>query len=121
MLEIIIKSACIVLLVYAVISIITKFVDASKNHDNKYFVVLKISTATTDIEFAVRSIIWSSLSVNGGGFIPDILIVDCGADKEIREVVHRLINEYDFIYYITEENYNEFKNNFMIWGKNDKI
>lgn len=114
MLEIIIKSLCIVLLIYAVITIISKFVETSKKPSKIYFAVIKIDETTDNIEMLLRSIIWKSLSISGGGFVPNILVVDGGANEEVINIVFKLAKEYEFIYYIKEDEYNEFRSKFMM-------
>ncbi len=114
MLEIIIKSFCVVILIYAVITIITKFVCASKKHTKIYFTILRINANTKDVEFALRSIIWKSLSVSCGGIVPEILVVDNGANEETVKIVFNLAKDYQFIHYISEEDFNKLKCKYMI-------
>lgn len=112
MLEIVLKSLNIVLIVYALVNISTKLVSyfAKKDYFKEdYFVVINIKNHQEQIEGIIRSIIWKSLSSSGGGIVPNILIVDKGTTKETLEIIDNLMNEYDFIYYITEEDFEKMK------------
>lgn len=117
MLSVFFKSVFCFLSVYAVIDITRRLIGLafSKNPAVKddVFVVIKIKKHTKCIEGVVRSIIWQSLSLGGGGFVPSILIVDMGTDSETAQIAQKLCDEYGFIYYTTEEKYESMKDSFL--------
>ncbi len=116
MLSVIFKSVFCFLVVYAIIDIIRRAVGAffSKGPAvrDDVFVVIKVKKHAKCIEGVVRSIIWRSLSIGGGGFVPSILIVDMGADEETALLAQKLCGEYGFIYYTTSEKYESMKDSF---------
>lgn len=114
--EIILKSLNIVLVVYALVTLVTRlfFWGTKKEYYKEdYFVILNIKNSQEHIEGIIRSIIWRSLSVSGGGLVPNILIVDKGTTEETLKIINNLMNEYGFIYYVTEENFEKMKKSFV--------
>lgn len=110
------KSVVTVLVIYALIDIFHKIIvavflpEAYKNENT--FVVIKVKNHEATLEGIVRTLIWKYLNLNNGGYIPDILIVDTGSDDETRLIAERLSNDYSFVFYTTEEQFEKMKNTF---------
>ncbi len=110
------KAIITVLVIYAVINILGKLVVAIFNpepYNNKdAFIVIKVRNQEKNIEAIIRKIIWQNLKINKGGYVPNILVVDIGSDDNTRIIVEKLAQQYSFIFYTTEEQYNKMKNAF---------
>ena len=68
-------------------------------------VVIKVKNSEETIEATVRTVIWKSLSLSCGEYIPDILIVDMGSEDRTGEIGEKLSCDYSFIHYTTAEKY----------------
>lgn len=115
--EIILKTLITFLIIYALIDIVTRvmqWITRSETHKSELFVVVKVKNQESNLEYIVRSIIWRFLNQNGGNRVPYILIVDMGSDDGTDEIAQKLCNDYEFIYYATEDRYNEMKKQFLI-------
>ena len=110
------KAIVTVLVIYALINIITKIfvsVFSPEPYNNKdVFIVIKVKNQEKNIEGIIRSLIWHNLKLNSGGYVPNILIVDCGSDDETRTISEKLSDQYSFIFYTTEENFKKMKGAF---------
>lgn len=117
MLSVLFKSVLCFLAVYAAADIARRiigfFFAKTPAVKDDVFVVIKVKKHTNCIEGVVRSIIWQSLSLCGGGFVPSILIVDMGCDDETSRIAQKLCDEYGFIYYTTNEKYEGMKDSFF--------
>lgn len=111
------KAAVTVLVIYAVIDIVRRMVTAVFRKkpaiSDDVFLVLKVKNQQSTLEGVVRALIWKHLRLNIGGFVPNILIVDMGSDDDTAEIAKRLCDDYSFIYFTTEEQYNGMKNAFF--------
>ena len=104
MLENIFKAFCIVTIIFCVVTVVKKFIYSCKKtnfFNHNCFVIIKINDCKNEIEGIIRNVIWKSLSISNGGFIPNILVVDNGMCIETLEIVRKLMNDYSFIFYIT--------------------
>ncbi len=110
------KAVITVLVIYAVIDIASRLIGAIispepyKNKDA--FVVIKVKNQENNIEGVVRAVIWENLKLSRGGYVPGILIVDKGSEDETRNIAERLCSQYSFIFYTTEEQFENMKNAF---------
>ena len=110
------KALVTVLVIYAIIHIIGGFVSALlcptpyKNEDS--FVVIKVKNQEKNLEYAVRTVVWQSLNVSRGGYIPNILIVDSGSVDKTREIAEKLCEQYSFVFYTTEDDFVKMKDSF---------
>ena len=112
MIEIIFKAFCIATVVFCIVTIAKKFIFTSnktKLFNQHCFIILKMKDCHEQIEGIIRSIIWESLNITNGGFIPNILIVDDGISENTLQIIKKLMKDYNFIYYITNENFNKIK------------
>lgn len=115
--EVITKTFITFLVVYALIDMVTRLVRhffKGNEHKSEIFVVIRVKNQEAHIEGVVRSVIWRFLSRSGGETIPFILIVDSGSTDATREISQKLCDDYGFIYYMTEEKYNEMKKHLPI-------
>ncbi len=110
---ILLKSVVTVLVIYALIDIVHKTIFAffirEPYKDENVFVVIKVKNQESKIEGVVRSLILKHLSVSGGGYVPNILIVDTGSKDSTPEIAKRLSEDYSFIHFVTEEKFEQMK------------
>ena len=110
------KAVVTVLVIYAVIDVLTKIfvsVFSPEPYNNKdVFIVVKVKNQEKNIEGIIRSLIWQNLKVSKGGYVPNVLIVDCGSEDDTRFISEKLCDQYSFIFYTTEENFVKMKNTF---------
>lgn len=110
------KSVITVLVIYAVITIFEKIITAifvpEPYKKQNVFIVIKVKNQGKNIEGIVRSIIWKNLKMNQGGYIPNILIVDRGSKDDTRIISEKLSDDYSFVFYITEEQFEKMKDSF---------
>lgn len=110
------KALITVLVIYAVVHIISDFFSAIlchppyKNEDS--FIVVKVRNQEKNLEYVIRSVVWHTLSLSRGGYIPNILIVDRGSDDRTREIAEKLCEQYSFVFYTTEDNFDKMKDTF---------
>lgn len=113
---ILLKSIITVLVIYALIDILHKTIIAFFVHEpyknENVFIVIKVKNQESRIEGVVRSLIWKYLSASGGGYIPNILIVDTGSEDSTPEIAERLSEDYSFIHFTTEDKFEQMKNLF---------
>lgn len=110
------KALVTVLVIYAIIHIVSGFVSAlmypKPYKDEDSFVVIKVRNQEKNLEYAVRSVVWQSLSLSRGGYIPNILIVDSGSVDGTREIAEKLCEQYAFVFYTTEDDFEKMKDAF---------
>lgn len=113
---ILLKSVVTVLVIYALIDIVHKSVSAffvrEPYKNENVFIVIKVKNQENKIEGVVRSLIWKHLSVSGGGYVPNILIVDTGSTDSTPEISQKLSDDYSFIHFMTEDKFEQMKNLF---------
>lgn len=82
----------------------------AKGKDNpKPTVVVKVLNAEESLEAVIRSLVWKTIKLTNGEFMPDILIVDMGSGDSTEEIAKRLCRDYSFISYTTKEIYEKIK------------
>ena len=121
MFDIIFKTLVTFLTIYALMDIFIRFVehifDSEPEISKDMFVVIKVVNQEERLEGIVRSIIWKELNVENSGSVPNIVIVDMGSEDCTRLIGERLADDYSFIYYVTSEEYEKFKDDF---GRNNR-
>ena len=61
------------------------------------------------IEYIVRCTIINYLHKYGGRTVPYIVIVDHGSTDKTKEIAQKLCDDYDFLFFTTSQQYEEFK------------
>ena len=115
MYEILFKTAITFFVIYALIDILTRFyrfLTSENKQQGELFIVIKVKNQENNLECIIRSVIWNFLAHNGGTNVPNILIVDLGSEDSTSLIAEKLCDDYEFIFYTTEEKYNELKNIF---------
>ena len=111
------KALVTVLVIYAVISILGKSIIAlfaPEPYTNRdAFVVIKVKHQEESIERVIRGVIWHNLKISKGGYVPNILIVDANSSDRTKEIADKLCDQYSFIFYTTEEEFEKIKKNFV--------
>ena len=115
MFDILLKSVVTVLVIYAIIDIVKNFIfyfaGIKRYGDNNAFIAIKVKNNDEELEGVVRRIIWQELKLTNGGYVPTILIVDMGSTDDTQKIALKLCDDYDFIYYTTEDEYIKIKEN----------
>ncbi len=110
------QAVVTVLVIYAVINIISRIIVAifvpEPYNKKDTFVVIKVRNQEKNMEGIVRAVIWQNLKVSRGGYVPNILIVDSGSEDDTKAIAEKLCNQYSFIYYTTEEQFERMKKAF---------
>ncbi len=113
--NILLKSIITVLVIYAVVDILKNFafciLGIKHKYDENVFIAIKVKNNQEHLEGIVRRIIWQQLKLTNGGYVPTILIVDMGSTDQTRKIALKLCDDYDFIYYTTEDEYIKIKGN----------
>lgn len=113
---ILLKAVVTVLVIYAVVNILSKlfksifFPEPYNNRDS--YVIIRVKNQEKNIEGIVRSVIWHNLKTNCGGYVPNIIIVDSGSDDSTQKVCEKLCDQYSFIFYTTDEDFEKMKSMF---------
>lgn len=98
------------LIIYFVFDSIEKILTYTKqNRDLQKVIIIKVKDCSRDIEGVIRSLVWRSLRVGAGGFIPYIFVVDMGCKDDTMEIVERLSREYSFLIGMTLDEYEQIR------------
>ena len=73
------------------------------------FVFIHVRNQEENIEYIIRCTIFNYLHTYGGRIVPYIVIVDKGSSDKTEIIARKLSKDYDFVYYATEDEYNQFK------------
>ena len=106
--DVLFKTFVTFFVIYALIDMFTKIFRFFAEERTKSEVI-RVKNQEENIEGVIRSVIWKFLSRSAGGEIPFILIVDTGSTDSTEKIARKLCDDYGFIYYMTEEKYNEMK------------
>lgn len=112
MLNVICKTLITFLVIYAIIKLCSEFFGFLFNEpkDKKdVFVFIRVKNKEESIEYIVRCTILNYLNKYGGRTVPYIVIVDEGSVDKTEEISRRLCNDYDFLFYTSGDEYEEFK------------
>lgn len=105
-----------VLVIYAILNIVNKFITFLFNPEpysqKDSFVVIKVKNQEQNIEKVVRGVIMHNLKITCGGYVPNILIVDTGSSDNTKEISEKLCQQYSFVFYTTEEEFEKIKKDF---------
>lgn len=112
MADIILKTAITFFAVYGFVQVIKDIISMFLYDDkdsNEFFIVVKVKNSADTLESIIRLIIWKWLCQMRGRSVPNILIVDLGSTDETPQIANKLCDDFEFIYYTTEELYNKAK------------
>ena len=111
MMTIVLKSIVTFLAFFGFVQLVKEIFNyiISEDDSNEYIVVIKVKNSENTLEAAVRTVILKSLRDSSGGYIPEILIVDMGSEDATPQIAQKLCDDYSFIHYTTEEQYNNAK------------
>lgn len=109
--EIFFKTIVTFLVVYALCEMISSIVKFILDDDagNEIFIFVHVRNQEENIEYIIRCTIFNYLHNYGGRQVPYIVIVDKGSTDKTEIISRKLADDYDFVYYATEEEYNKFK------------
>ena len=91
------------------ISGIVKFFFNNDRREREVFIFIHVRNQEENIEYIIRCTIFNYLQNYGGRTVPYIVIVDRGSSDDTETISRKLSNDYEFVYYATEEEYNQFK------------
>jgi len=109
---IILKTIVTFLVIYALIEMSLKIFNFFLGDDRdrkEMFIFIHVKNQENNLEYVVRCTIFNYLNSYGGRVVPYIVIVDKGSDDRTREIAEKLCMDYEFLYYTSEEEYNNFK------------
>ena len=112
MLNIIIKTIITFLTIYAICSIFSSIITnvfKSESSGKDVFVFIHVKNQEESIEYIVRCTVLNYLNHYGGRVVPYVVIVDKGSEDNTEVISKKLCEDYDFVYYTTEENYEKFR------------
>ena len=110
---VILKTLITFLAIFGLIQLVTSvfsFFKEFSDEKKELYVFIHVKNQENNIEYIVRTTILNFLNSYGGRVVPYIVIVDKGSDDRTEEISRRLCDDYEFIYYTTEEDYLKFKN-----------
>ena len=106
--EIIYKTIVTFLVIFALIQLLSKLYSIIFSKDGgikEIFVFIHVKNQQENIEYIVRCTIFNYLQNYGGRIVPYIVIVDKGSEDETANIARKLSNDYEFVFYATEEEY----------------
>lgn len=110
------QAVVTVLVIYAIINIVGKLfiaIFSPEPYKSKdAFVIIRVKNQEKNIEGIIRSVIWHNLKISKGGYVPNILIVDSGSEDDTQIIAEKLCDQYSFIFYTTEEQFERMKNDY---------
>ena len=107
------KTIATFLVIYGLIDLCTKFLSlftCSDDSKKEIFIFIHVRNQEKSLEYIIRTTIFNYLNSYGGRTVPYMVIVDRGSDDRTEEISRKLCTDYDFLYYATEEEYLNFKN-----------
>jgi len=112
MFDVALKSVITFLVIYFIIETGIKLVKffLSEKERKDIFVFIHVKNQENNIEYIVRCTILNYLHKYGGRTVPYIVIVDKGSEDNTYEIAKKLCHDYDFLYYTTSDEYENFKN-----------
>lgn len=109
------KTIITFLVIYAIIEMsgkLFRILTKREGQENELFIFIHVKNQENSIEYIIRCTILNYLCSYGGRTVPYIVVVDKGSTDRTREISEKLCKDYDFLYYTTEEEYLDFKNQF---------
>lgn len=80
-----------------------------EKESKEVFVFIHVKEQEETIEYIVRCTIINYLHKYGGRTVPYIVIVDHGSTDKTKEIAQKLCDDYDFLFFTTSQQYEEFK------------
>ena len=111
MIDVLFKTFVTFFVIYGMAEMLSKCLSHFKSGENKeIFIFIHVKNKEESLEYIVRTTIINYLAKYGGRIIPYVVVVDKGSQDSTKEISQKLANDYDFLYYATEEEYNQFIN-----------
>ncbi len=107
------KTVVTFLVIYGLIELCSKvfgFFISSDDCQKEIFIFIHVKNQEKSLEYIIRTTIFNYLNSYGGRTVPYLVIVDRGSDDRTEEISRKLCTDYDFLYYATEDEYLNFKN-----------
>ena len=110
MMDILLKTLITFFAIYGVTQFIKDvFFFSFRSKTGRYTIVVKVMNAQDSLEAIIRMVVWKTIAITGGHYMPEILIVDMGSTDSTIEIAKRLCSDYSFIAYTTKEAYEKIK------------
>lgn len=109
---VIFKTLATFFIIYGIIEMFSKllrFFKLEETDKKEIFIFIHVKNQENSLEYIIRSTIFKYLENYGGRIVPYIVVVDKGSEDRTKEICERLCKDYDFLYYATEEEYLNFK------------
>ncbi len=110
--DIVFKSLVTFFVIFGIIEMFSKCVKAlirPNTEKKEIFIFIHAKNLEESLEYIIRTTVFDYLLNHGGRTIPYIIVVDKGSQDRTREICQRLSRDYEFLYYTTEKEYNDFK------------
>ena len=111
MFYILLKSFLTLLVIFGIFRICSLVYNRifKEKETKEVFVFIHVRQQEETIEYIVRCTVINYLQRYGGRIVPYIVIVDHGSTDRTREIAEKLCNDYEFLFFATSEQYEEFK------------
>ena len=113
MLQVFFKTFVTFFLVYGIIEMFSKLfsvIREERKEKKEIFIFIHVKNLEHSLEYIIRSTIFDYFIKYGGRTVPNIIVVDKGSDDCTQEICKKLCRDYEFLYYATEKEYLDFKN-----------
>ena len=81
-----------------------------KKEKKEIFIFIHVKNLEYSLEYIIRSTIFDYFMKYGGRTVPNIVVVDKGSVDRTEEICRKLCRDYEFLYYTTEKEYLDSKN-----------
>ena len=111
MIDILLKSFVTLLVFVFVFKISIKIIHffLEDKENKEIFLFIHVKNQENNIEYIIRTTIFNYLHQYGGRLVPYIVIVDKGSEDKTFEIAKKLCDDYDFVYYTTSDEFENFK------------
>ena len=106
------KTIVTFLVIYALIELFSrlmKCIFTPYGEKKEIFIFIHVKNQENSIEYIIRMTIFNYLCTCGGRTVPYIVIVDKGSSDNTAQISQKLCDKYEFLYYATEEEYQDFR------------
>ena len=113
MLQVFFKTFVTFFFIYGIVEMLSKIYTMfkeGKNEKREIFIFIHVKNLEHTLEYIIRSTIFDYFMKYGGRTVPNIVVVDKGSNDRTEEICKKLCKDYEFLYYASEKEYLDFKN-----------
>ncbi len=111
--EVIFKTFATFFVIYGLIEMFSKLLKLIKERETskkELYIFIHVRNQEHCMEYIIRTTIFNYFVKYGGRTVPNIVVVDKGSDDNTEQICRKLCEDYEFLYYTTEKEFIEFKN-----------